>query len=105
MNALFLARPYVAEFHFCNCVMDPSHRLYGDYHIPFGKPGILDITGIAAMLRNMLKMEFMNKTDRPSLMCEVLKQEQADSVELMFYCKDIFSEAWDMIRHDQLLTD
>ena len=94
LSALLMAMPYVTEFHFCNCVIEPSHRLYGDYHIPFGKPGIMDLQSISRMLGKMFEMGFLNKTDRPAVMCEVLKKEQDDSVELMHYCKAILSEAW-----------
>lgn len=31
----------VSEFHFCNPVLDRGNKLYGDNHIPFGKPGVL----------------------------------------------------------------
>ena len=98
IEALILALPYITEFHFCNCVIDPSDKLYGDYHIPFGKPGILDINGISRMMVKMLDLGYLNSTDQPPIMCEVLKREQDDSMELLHYCKNIQLQAWDLIQ-------
>jgi sugar phosphate isomerase/epimerase len=100
IESLNIALPYTAEFHFCNCVTDPSDQLYGDYHIPFGEPGILDISGISKMMAKMRDMGYLNTTDKPPIMCEVLKREQDDSIELLNYCKNIQLQAWEMIQHE-----
>ena len=100
IEALTLSLPYTAEFHFCNCVTDPSNQLYGDYHIPFGEPGILDVSGITKMMEKMLDLGYLNTTDQKPIMCEVLKREQDDSMELLNYCKNIQLQAWDMIQHE-----
>jgi sugar phosphate isomerase/epimerase len=100
IEALNLALPYTAEFHFCNCVINPADQLYGDYHIPFGEPGILDVKGISKMMEKMRDMGYLNSTDQPAIMCEVLKREQDDSIELLHYCKNIQQKAWDMIQNE-----
>ena len=85
LEALTLSLPYTAEFHFCNCVIDPSDQLYGDYHTSFGEPGILDVSGISRMMAKMLDMDYLNTTDQPPIMCEVLKRKQDDSIEIATY--------------------
>lgn len=37
MESLETALPYMAQFHLCNCVTDPSHPYYGDYHMEVGR--------------------------------------------------------------------
>jgi sugar phosphate isomerase/epimerase len=100
IEALTLSLPYTAEFHFCNCVIDPADQLYGDYHIPFGEPGVLDVSGISRMMVKMLDLGYLNNTDQKPIMCEVLKRAQDDSIELLQYCKNIQLQAWDMIQNE-----
>ena len=100
IEALTLALPYTAEFHFCNCVIDPANQLYGDYHIPFGEPGILDVSGISMIMEKMLNIGYLNSANQPPIMCEVLKREQDDSIELLHYCKKVQLQAWEMIQNE-----
>lgn len=37
IQSLEAALPYLAQFHICNCVTDPSHPYYGDYHMEVGR--------------------------------------------------------------------
>lgn len=37
MESLETALPYLAQFHLCNCVTDPSHPYYGDHHMEVGR--------------------------------------------------------------------
>lgn len=94
LKTLALAQPYLLEYHYCNCVTDPSHPLFGDHHIPFGPPGRLDVAGIAAIMETSMKLGFFNPTLRPSIFCEVLKRSQDDSIELMRNCRTIMEQAW-----------
>lgn len=49
--ALKLAQSYIRQIHFSNAVLDPHDALYGDHHMPIGKPGFLDIDSIKAILQ------------------------------------------------------
>lgn len=94
VEALALAQPYLLEFHYCNCVTDRSHPLFGDWHIPFGPPGVLDVAGMAQIMREAIKLGFFNTQDRPAVSCEVLKRDQRDSLWVMQHCKDALQQAW-----------
>lgn len=37
IESLEAALPYIAQFHICNCVTEPQHPYYGDYHIEVGR--------------------------------------------------------------------
>ncbi|MCM3763863.1 sugar phosphate isomerase/epimerase [Neobacillus niacini] len=50
-QALHLAREFIGQIHFSNAVLDPTDTLYGDHHIPIGKPGFLDVSGIRSLLQ------------------------------------------------------
>lgn len=40
VESLQLAKPYLAQFHLCNAILDPVHPLYGDLHMDIGSaPG------------------------------------------------------------------
>lgn len=36
-ESLEAALPYMAQFHICNCVIEPSHPYYGDFHMEVGR--------------------------------------------------------------------
>jgi len=94
--ALQQAKNYTTEFHYCNCVVEPSHPLYGDRHIRFGQPGVLDIQGIGRIMKKQVEMRFLNNEDRPIIMCEVLKTDNDQSKELMEYSIGVLSESWEL---------
>jgi len=84
----------VATFHFSNCVTDKSHPLYGDRHIKFGSPGVLDTEGVARLMKGQEEIGFLDPNLRPSILCEVLHLEGEDSLELVRYCRAILTDAW-----------
>jgi sugar phosphate isomerase/epimerase len=94
VESLAVAKAYVAEFHFCNCVLDPSHQLFGDWHLPFGPPGVVDVDSIANIMQRLVAINFFNTTDRPLIFCEVLKREQDESLAVMQHCRDTLQQAW-----------
>lgn len=94
LETLALAQSYVAEYHYCNCVTDASQPLYGDHHLPFGPPGVVDIAEIAKIMKASLKLGFFNTTQRPSIFCEVLKRNQDDSMDVMRHCRTALEQAW-----------
>lgn len=95
-GAVKLAADYAPEFHLCNCVTDSMHKLYGDFHIPFGKPGILGVREIAEIMGELLDFGYFSETKKPGIFCEVLKQPGEDSETLMKYCKDSMESAWSL---------
>ncbi len=95
MEALSVAQEHVAEFHYCNCVTDPSHPLFGDRHIRFGEPGVLDVEGIADMMRESVANGFFSPDRKPVILGEVLKMEDDDSPELLDYETRVLQAAWE----------
>jgi sugar phosphate isomerase/epimerase len=94
VDSLILARAFVAEYHFCNCVLDPTHQLSGDWHLPFGPPGVVDVDRVANIMQGLVAIDFFNTTDRPPIFCEVLKREQDESLAVMQHCQDTLQQAW-----------
>lgn len=95
LESLELAKEHTAAFHYCNCVTDQSHALFGDRHIRFGDPGVLDMRGIAKLMKGQVEIGFFNDTDKPPVMCEVMRQDGEDSAELMTYCREVLDGAWE----------
>ncbi|MFC0273384.1 sugar phosphate isomerase/epimerase family protein [Metabacillus herbersteinensis] len=56
-EALELAKPYINQLHFSNAVLDVEHELYGDHHMPIGRPGFLDSETISSILWKVEELE------------------------------------------------
>ena len=93
-DALRCSLSHIADFHYCNCVTDESDPLFGDRHLPFGPPGVVDITAIAEMMKAQSDMGYFGVDRRPVVMCEVLNQNDGDAEKLMQYCIDTMQAAW-----------
>src|SRR5690606_4077100 len=65
VEAVMQARDHVAEFHFCNCCTDPNHPLFGDRHLPFGPPGVVDERQIGAWMAELHARDFFSPATRP----------------------------------------
>jgi len=96
VEALKRVRDYTVEFHYCNCVVDTNHPLFGDRHIPFGEPGVLDIEGISRIMKKQVEMGFFNREDKPLIMCEVKRRGSNRSEQVMEYCSEVFKRAWEL---------
>lgn len=63
MESLEAALPYMAQFHICNCVTEPSHPYYGDFHMELGQApeyknwGYLDLGIAAGLLRKAAEVK------------------------------------------------
>lgn len=95
-QALKIGGRYLDEFHFCNCVTDNNHELYGDNHLFFGYPGVIDENGMAAFMSELVKLGFMSEKTKLPIFCEVLNDGAQKTVELMKYCSQIMNKAWDI---------
>jgi len=93
-KCLLLAKEYVSDFHYCNCVTDKSSALYGDNHIPFGPPGVVDVERISRIMKAQMDMSYFDSIRRPVIMCEVLNSDDHDPEGLMHYCIDTMEAAW-----------
>jgi len=101
VEALQMALEYTADFHYCNCVTDREHPLYGDNHIPFGPPGVLDLAEISAIMKHQSALTYFGARRRPVVMCEVFNSE-GNSYEMMHYCIDTMESAWrSVVLHDE----
>jgi sugar phosphate isomerase/epimerase len=94
--SLALAQPYLAEYHYCNCVLDVAHPLYGDWHLPFGPPGVVDVAAIARLMQESVAIGFFAAESRPAIFCEVLKRAQDEPDQVMQHCHDALQQAWEM---------
>jgi len=96
LASLALAQPYLAEYHYCNCVLDPAHPLYGDWHLPFGLPGVVDIAAIARLMQESVEIGFFGSEPKPAIFCEVLKRAQDEPLQVMQHCQAALQKAWAM---------
>jgi sugar phosphate isomerase/epimerase len=92
------ARDFIAEFHFCNPVLDRASPLFGDQHLPFGAPGALDIAEIAALLSDLHRIGYLSPATRPRVYCEVLPAAAMSGVDVVAHCQDALLSAWERVR-------
>jgi sugar phosphate isomerase/epimerase len=50
-EALELAKEQINQLHFSNAVLAADDELFGDHHMPIGKPGFLDVEKMVGILR------------------------------------------------------
>ncbi|WP_040203671.1 sugar phosphate isomerase/epimerase family protein [Neobacillus jeddahensis] len=50
-QAMEMAKAQIHQIHFSNAVLDQTSALYGDNHMPIGKPGFLTVEKISDILR------------------------------------------------------
>lgn len=97
IESLQLAVDFADEFHFCNCVTDADHPLYGDYHIPFGSPGRIDIEDIARIMIASTEIGYYNTKRRPAIFCEVFNKSD-DINKAINYVYNSMLDAWNKIQ-------
>ena len=93
-EALRRCLPHVTEYHLCNCVTSPDAPLYGDFHMPFGKPGAIDATAAGALLRDAQAIGFLNASRRPTIFCEVMNTTEREPAEMIREQQAFLEEAW-----------
>jgi sugar phosphate isomerase/epimerase len=98
LGAVEASRDFIAEFHFCNPVMDRASPLYGDQHPPFGSPGVVGIDEIAAMLGGLFCAGFLNRRERPRVYCEVMKPAGMTPAAVIEHCQDALLSGWRQAR-------
>ncbi len=84
----------ITDFHFCNCITDPADPLYGDWHLPFGPPGTVDVPAVARWMSIAAGAGVLVPLRRPSVYCEVLTRPGDDSFENMKACRRNLGHAW-----------
>ena len=95
-EALAMAKDYSWEFHFCNCVTDPNHPQYGDHHIPFGPPGVIDTAEIGHIMARARKLGYLCTEKRPSLFCEVFKRDGDDPLNVIGHIRKALEGGWEI---------
>ena len=94
VESLTESMDWLREFHFCNCVDDPEHELYGDRHLPFGEPGVFTVDAVAAVMRGAVEARFFTPERRPRVFCEVLNAEDRPAGEIIQHCRQTLESAW-----------
>ncbi len=98
IESVEMARDFILEFHFCNCVTDRRHPLFGDRHLPFGPPGVVNTGVVAQKMAAMRHMGFLNPRDRPRVLCEVILNEGMTSMDVVRHCRKTLQAAWETAR-------
>jgi sugar phosphate isomerase/epimerase len=89
-----LARDFITEFHFCNPVTDRSSPVYGDQHLPFGKPGVVDIDEIAGFMAGLHRSGYLTAGVRPRVYCEVMQLGNMASLGVVDHCQQALLQGW-----------
>jgi sugar phosphate isomerase/epimerase len=85
----------VSEFHFCNCVTDPSHELFGDRHLRFDQPGRVNVETMARTMKDLAELGFFAEEKKAHVFCEVLTTGDHSSEENLAHGKDTLLAAWE----------
>jgi sugar phosphate isomerase/epimerase len=93
------ALPVLAEFHVCNAVLDRDHPLFGDRHLPFGAPGVVDAELVAEWFRGLRQVGFLQEQQPRRLLCEVLKPAAQPSLDVVKDGLHLLYEGWSTLQH------
>lgn len=95
-EAVLPVKKYLMHAHIGNCVLkDPLLRGYGDVHPRFGYPGgENDTEQLAAFLRVLLKIGFLNEKCPPVVSFEVKPFEDEDPEIVIAGSKRALNDAW-----------
>jgi sugar phosphate isomerase/epimerase len=94
IGAVVASRAHLAEFHFCNAVVDPTHPLFGDRHLFFGPPGVIGPNEIAGLMSDLARIGFLTAAARPRVYCEVWKPGETDSLDVVRHCANALVTGW-----------
>jgi sugar phosphate isomerase/epimerase len=87
----------VREFHFCNCVTDESHELFGDRHLRFDQPGEVNVETMARTMKDLLECGFFNEKKKPYVFCEVLTVGEHSPEDTLAHGKETLLAAWERV--------
>lgn len=93
-TSLESALEYVDEIHLANCVTEAGHEFYGDHHIPFGAPGVLDVHDVGSIMMEGWRMEFFSRKRRPGVFCEVKTQPGEKPEDVIRHCREVIEKGW-----------
>ncbi|HUT30049.1 MAG TPA: TIM barrel protein [Sedimentisphaerales bacterium] len=97
VSSVKTAMDYINEFHICNPVLAIESPLFGDKHIKFGAPGVLDVQAVGSLIAECRRIGFFSVSRRPKLFLEV--RNTGESVpDLIRYCRQTLLDAWDIAR-------
>lgn len=86
----------ISEIHLANCVENRLSPLYGDNHIPIGKPGFLTADYIATLFRKGIELGFLGSS-KPIISAEVFCRESEDPWDTEKNGRENMIRAWEKI--------
>ncbi len=90
-NSLNECRPYVRQIHLSNPVLDPAHPQYGDFHLPVGAPGVLDVARMAELFPLLARLGLVGASALP-IAVEVRGSDDPRATER--HCRESLLAAW-----------
>jgi sugar phosphate isomerase/epimerase len=87
----------VSEFHFCNCVTDTSHELFGDRHLRFDQPGRVNVETMGEAMKDLVQCGFFSAEKKAHVFCEVLTTGDHSPEDNLAHGKDTLLQAWERV--------
>lgn len=90
---------YIKRVHLGNCISkNTSNPLYGDFHPAIGiKDGDIDVDEVAIVLKELLKIKYLNKDNRGALILEMIPLPGKSVEDTIQYSFDKLNDAWKMV--------
>ena len=84
----------LTEFHFCNPCVDQTNPSFGDNHLLFGPPGVLQESDVVELMVAGHRRGLFTSERRPTAAFEILSSEKMEGVQLLHHCRDLFQRCW-----------
>ena len=98
--SLKVSQHIISRVHFANPVLDAARDDYGDYHIPFGQPGAVDVDTVADLLRDMSDIGLL-ESRKLYIAVEVRTVGAGNPLDMVNYSEQVLQKAWDILKQDR----
>lgn len=100
-EAMALSKEMLQQIHFSNAVLDKKDQLYGDNHMPIGKPGFLDVKEISDYLQTAVELGI--KADGGlRIAVEVRGKDKEDYQLNEKQARKVLEEAFDLYKQNEI---
>jgi sugar phosphate isomerase/epimerase len=97
-QALIPVKEYLVGAHLGNAVIDPNCAGYGDNHPIFGTLGSAnDVPEVAAFLRTLIDIGFLDGKSRPIVSFEIKPMEGQSPLVVVANAKRVLTQAWAVV--------
>lgn len=100
LESLNTLMPVVSHVHLSNCILEPTHRNYGDWHMALGAPGFLTEKMMRRIMGRLKLAHAAGELKAFSLAAEFRPPPEMSPADALQQCRQWLTEAWELTCED-----